>query len=63
MTVQMVTSATGTSLQRLAEDAWQRTGAGSELYFEDQHWTGLELADRSRRLSGGLRAAGLQNTG
>ena len=60
MTAQMVTSATGTSLQRLAEAAWQRTGAGSELYFEDQHWTGLELADRSRRLSGGLRAAGLK---
>jgi long-chain acyl-CoA synthetase len=60
MTVQMVTSATGTSLQRLAEDAWQRTGAGSELYFEDQHWTGPQLADRSRRLSGGLREAGLR---
>ena len=60
MTVQMVTSATGTSLQRLAEAAWQRTGEGSQLYFEDQHWTGPQLADRSRRLSGGLREAGLQ---
>src|ERR1700729_1271490 len=60
MTVTMVTSATGTSLQRLAEAAWQRTGEGSQLYFEDQHWTGPQLADRSRRVSGGLRAAGLR---
>ncbi|MGH3272776.1 MAG: class I adenylate-forming enzyme family protein, partial [Streptosporangiaceae bacterium] len=59
MTVEMMTSATGKSLQRLAEDAWERTGHGSELYFEDQHWTGPQLADRSRKLSGGLRAAGV----
>lgn len=51
----MVTSATGTSLQRLAEESWQRTAEGSRLYFEDQEWTGAQLADRSRRLSGGLR--------
>jgi long-chain acyl-CoA synthetase len=60
MTIEMVTSATGTSLQRLAEEAWLRTGQGSQLYFEDQHCTGPQLADRSRRLSGGLRAAGLR---
>jgi long-chain acyl-CoA synthetase len=60
MTVKMMTSATGTSLQRLAEEAWLRTGEGSELYFEDQHWTGPQLADRSRKLSGGLREAGLR---
>ena len=60
MTVKMVTSPTGASLQRLAEDAWRRTGEGSELYFEDQHWTGPQLADRSRKLSGGLREAGLR---
>ncbi len=55
MTTQMVTSATGTSLQRLAEESWQRIADGSRLYFEDQEWTGSQLADRSRRLSGGLR--------
>jgi long-chain acyl-CoA synthetase len=60
MTAKMVTSPTGASLQRLAEDAWRRTGEGSELYFEDQHWTGPQLADRSRKLSGGLREAGLR---
>jgi long-chain acyl-CoA synthetase len=60
MTIEMVTSATGTSLQRLAEAAWARTGQGSQLYFEDQHWTGPQLADRSRKLSGGLREAGLR---
>jgi long-chain acyl-CoA synthetase len=61
MTVEMVTSATGSSLQQLAEAAWQRTAAGSELFYADEHWTGTQLADRSRRLSGGLRAAaGLQ---
>jgi long-chain acyl-CoA synthetase len=60
MTVEMVTSATGTSLQRLAEASWGRTAQGSHLYFEDQHWTGPQLAERSRRLSGGLREAGLQ---
>jgi long-chain acyl-CoA synthetase len=61
MTAQMVTSATGTSLQRLAEESWERIAGGSRLYFEDQQWTGAQLADRSRRLSGGLRAeAGLE---
>jgi long-chain acyl-CoA synthetase len=61
MTVAMVTSATGSSLQRLAEAAWQRTAEGSELFYADEHWTGTELANRSRRLSGGLReTAGLQ---
>jgi long-chain acyl-CoA synthetase len=60
MTTHMVTSATGSSLQRLAERSWERTAAGSQLYYEDQHWTGAQLADRSRRLAGGLRAAGLR---
>jgi long-chain acyl-CoA synthetase len=60
MTVEMVTSATGTSLQRLAEDSWERTGKGTELLFEDQHWTGLQLAERARRLSGGLAEAGVR---
>jgi long-chain acyl-CoA synthetase len=60
MTAEMVTSATGTSLQRLAEASWERTALGSHLYFEDQHWTGTQLAERARRLSGGLREAGLR---
>ena len=46
MTTQMVTSATGTSLQRLAEESWERIADGSRLYFEDQEWTGSQLADR-----------------
>jgi long-chain acyl-CoA synthetase len=60
MTVEMVTSATGTSLQRLAEASWGRTAEGTHVYFEDQHWTGTQLTERTRRLSGGLREAGLQ---
>ncbi len=60
MTTQMVTSPTGSSLQRLAERSWERTAAGSELYYEDQLWTGTQLAERSRRLAGGLREAGLR---
>ena len=59
MTVPAVTRATGKSLQRLAEQAWERTAAGSVLYFEGTRWTGLELAERVRRMSGGLRGAGL----
>ena len=59
MTVPAVTPATGKSLQRLAEQAWERTAAGSVMYFEGTRWTGLELAERVRRMSGGLRGAGL----
>jgi len=59
VTVPAVTRATGKSLQRLAEQAWERTAAGSVLYFEGTRWTGLELAERVRRMSGGLRGAGL----
>jgi long-chain acyl-CoA synthetase len=50
---------TGSSLQRLADEAWERDGGRSELYFEGSRWTGDQLADRIRRLSGGLRAAGV----
>ncbi|HMG62023.1 MAG TPA: AMP-binding protein, partial [Streptosporangiaceae bacterium] len=60
MTVPTVTQATGSSLQRLAEQAWDRTAAGSRLYFEGAQWTGEQLAERVRRLSGGLREAGLE---
>jgi long-chain acyl-CoA synthetase len=53
------TAPTGSSLQRLADEAWERDGGRSELYFEGSRWTGDQLADRIRRLSGGLRAAGV----
>jgi long-chain acyl-CoA synthetase len=60
MTRTLATSATGHSLQALAEAAWERHGDASELYFESEHWTGDQLADRARRVSQGLREAGLQ---
>jgi long-chain acyl-CoA synthetase len=56
----MVTQPTGTSLQRLAEQSWQRHAGESTLVFEGQQWTGAELAERARRAAGGLREAGLQ---
>jgi long-chain acyl-CoA synthetase len=56
----MVTAPTGNSLQRLAEAAWERTGDASRLVFEGREWTGAELALRTRRLSHGLRTAGLE---
>jgi long-chain acyl-CoA synthetase len=54
------TSPTGASLQRLADDSWARDAGRSELRFEGRSWTSAELADRTRRLAGGLRAAGVQ---
>ena len=59
MTSEMITAPTGTSLQRLSELASERLGAESRLYFEDQTFTGLQLAERTRRLSQGFRTAGL----
>ncbi|HBW19371.1 MAG TPA: acyl-CoA synthetase, partial [Actinobacteria bacterium] len=56
----MVTTSTGTSLQRLAEQSWDRTGAESLLFYEGTRWTGAQLAERARRLTGGLTAAGLR---
>ena len=53
------TEPTGSSLQALADRAWERDAGRSELYFEDRRWTSDQLAERSRRLSGGLRAAGV----
>jgi long-chain acyl-CoA synthetase len=53
-----VTRPTGSSLQVLAERAWQRTG-GSTVVFEGARWTGAQLAERTRRFSQGLRDAGL----
>ena len=56
----MVTRPTGSSLQRLAEESWERVAAGSVLHYEGTQWTGTELAERIRRVSGGLREAGLR---
>jgi long-chain acyl-CoA synthetase len=56
----MATAATGASLQRLTELAWERLGGATRLHFEGAVFTGLELAERTRRLSAGLRAAGLR---
>jgi long-chain acyl-CoA synthetase len=56
----MATKATGLSLQRLAEQATERLGGESFLHFEEQSFTGLQLAERTRRLSQGLREVGLR---
>jgi long-chain acyl-CoA synthetase len=56
----MVTPPTGASLQRLAERSWDRLGAGSVLYYEGTRWTGDQLAERVRRVAGGLVEAGLR---
>jgi long-chain acyl-CoA synthetase len=53
------TTPTGASLQRLADEAWERDAGRSELHFEGSRWTADQLADQIRRLSGGLRAAGV----
>jgi long-chain acyl-CoA synthetase len=53
-------TATGSSLGLLAERARDRVGDETVLHFEDQTWTGSELAYRAARLSGGLRALGLR---
>jgi long-chain acyl-CoA synthetase len=56
----MTTKPTGASLQRLAEQAWDRLGAGPVLHFEDSQWTGDQLADRVRRVAAGLVEAGVR---
>jgi long-chain acyl-CoA synthetase len=56
----MVTQPTGSSLQRLAEQAWDRHAGESTLFYEGQRWTGAQLAERARRVAGGLRRAGLK---
>ena len=53
------TEPTGSSLQLLADLAWERDAGRSELYFEGVRWTSDQLAERARRLSGGLREAGV----
>src|SRR3954453_17845698 len=60
MTSGMITTPTGNSLQRLGELAAERHGGESRLFFEEQSFTGLQLAERVRRLSRGLRDAGLR---
>jgi len=60
MTTPLVTAPTGASLQRLAEAAWERTGDASTLVFEGASYDSAVLAERARRLSQGLRDAGLQ---
>ncbi|MDQ1748296.1 MAG: long-chain acyl-CoA synthetase, partial [Frankiaceae bacterium] len=60
MTTPMLTEPTGLSLQRLAEQSWERFGGASRLHFEHQSFTGLELAARLRRLAQGLRDIGLR---
>ncbi|MGD0373697.1 MAG: AMP-binding protein [Streptosporangiaceae bacterium] len=60
MAAPMVTRSTGTSLQRLAEQSWDRHAAQTELYYEGERWSGAQLAERIRRVAGGLREAGLR---
>ena len=60
MAAPMVTAPTGASLQRLAEQSWDRLGTGSVLHYEGSQWTGEELAERVRRVAGGLQEAGLE---
>ncbi len=60
MAAPMVTEATGSSLQRLAERSWERNAAQSSLIYEGREWAGSQLAERTRRLAGGLREAGLR---
>ena len=56
----MVTARTGSSLQRLAEAAWERIGDSTRLIYEDRVHTGAELGAHARRLSRGLAEAGLR---
>ena len=56
----LATAPTGSSLQRLTEAAWARSGDESVLIFEGERHRGSDLAARVRRLSGGLREAGLR---
>jgi long-chain acyl-CoA synthetase len=60
MTTTLVTAPTGASLQQLAEAAWQRVGDASSLIFETERFDSATLATRTRRLSQGLRDAGLR---
>jgi long-chain acyl-CoA synthetase len=60
MTTTLATAPTGSSLQRLAEAAWERVGDASTLIFEGETLGSAGLAARTRRLSQGLCDAGLK---
>ncbi len=60
MPTELATKPTGMSLQRLAEQSWDRIGPDSLTYFEGEKHTSGELAQRTRRLAQGLIEAGLQ---
>jgi long-chain acyl-CoA synthetase len=60
MTTTLATAPTGLSLQRLGEAAWERVGDASTLIFEGERFGSAALAARTRRLSQGLREAGLK---
>ena len=60
MATELVTKPTGTTLQRLAEQSWERIGGESLLIFEGERFTGGQLAQRTRRFAQGLVEAGLQ---
>jgi long-chain acyl-CoA synthetase len=60
MTTTLTTDPTGASLQRLAEDSWKRIGSESTLVFEGRTVDSATVSARARRLSQGLRDAGLR---
>ncbi|HVT63585.1 MAG TPA: AMP-binding protein [Mycobacteriales bacterium] len=60
MPTELATKPTGMSLQRLAEQSWERIGPDSLTYFEGEKHTSGELAVRTRRFAQGLVDAGLQ---
>jgi len=60
MATTLATDPTGTTLQRLAEAAWERVGDASTLIFEGETYRSAGLAMRARKLSLGLREAGLR---
>jgi long-chain acyl-CoA synthetase len=60
MAIELATKPTGTSLQRLAEQSWERLGPDFSLAFEGETHRSGELARRTRRLAQGLIDAGLQ---
>jgi long-chain acyl-CoA synthetase len=59
MTTTLATDPVGSSLQRLAENAWARVGDRSTLIFEGERFSSATVAGRTRRLAEGLRTVGL----
>jgi long-chain acyl-CoA synthetase len=60
MPTHLSTEPTGLSLQRLYEATWERVGDASSLLFEGDRFDSATIAVRTRRLSHGLRDAGLE---